>query len=478
MKKKDYENGVWRTIGGRRVFIKTGQSLSDAMKESGKFKKASDIKRGTYQRENAYNEHERTRVKFKKAVDERREIDSIIREKTYDENYADNSFFESSEYEKMKNRRGKLLDKEKKLTDEMNEYEKEYNTRLYGARYYDHPKRYKGDISKLDGKHISNRKLSEVDKEWTDLAKKMEKDYDEFGTTNWQDEKRLNELSLERDTLSIKDDKTSWDDEKYKEVYSKMSKENQNKINMLEEDMRKNPSSKNINEKQRQAQAIYDAEDKFYTRKDGTKEYDPYKGTRFEKKYDSVEDALNDPNHPTRKYIDEKLKVPRASGAKDFSEYGIRIEDNDTKARFSDYLRDKYGTDDFRIISYDDSKKAQNIYSKFNKQELNKEIDSLYNDVNDPITNYGSVGGEVKKEGIKRLAGKYFNGDVNKLNSYIDEKNYNEAFADDIDKIMSRYSAGTLRKKYSGTVDYLKQTTNMSGAEILELLKKIDEDKK
>ena len=32
--------GVWRTIGGRRVFIKDGQSLADAMKESGKFKSA------------------------------------------------------------------------------------------------------------------------------------------------------------------------------------------------------------------------------------------------------------------------------------------------------------------------------------------------------------------------------------------------------------------------------------------------------
>lgn len=29
--------GVWRTIGGRRVFIKNGQDLSTAMKESGKF---------------------------------------------------------------------------------------------------------------------------------------------------------------------------------------------------------------------------------------------------------------------------------------------------------------------------------------------------------------------------------------------------------------------------------------------------------
>lgn len=31
------EKGVWRTVAGRRVFIKDGQSLSDAMRNSGKF---------------------------------------------------------------------------------------------------------------------------------------------------------------------------------------------------------------------------------------------------------------------------------------------------------------------------------------------------------------------------------------------------------------------------------------------------------
>lgn len=36
-KKYDESEGVWRTIGGRRVFIRTGQSLGDAMRESGKF---------------------------------------------------------------------------------------------------------------------------------------------------------------------------------------------------------------------------------------------------------------------------------------------------------------------------------------------------------------------------------------------------------------------------------------------------------
>ena len=29
--------GVWRTVGGRRIFIKDGQDLASAMKESGKF---------------------------------------------------------------------------------------------------------------------------------------------------------------------------------------------------------------------------------------------------------------------------------------------------------------------------------------------------------------------------------------------------------------------------------------------------------
>lgn len=34
--------GVWRTVGGRRIFIANGQSLKDAMKASGKFKNLKD----------------------------------------------------------------------------------------------------------------------------------------------------------------------------------------------------------------------------------------------------------------------------------------------------------------------------------------------------------------------------------------------------------------------------------------------------
>lgn len=38
MAKDDFENGVWRTVGGRRIFIRDGEDLSNAMKRSGKFK--------------------------------------------------------------------------------------------------------------------------------------------------------------------------------------------------------------------------------------------------------------------------------------------------------------------------------------------------------------------------------------------------------------------------------------------------------
>lgn len=36
------EKGIWRTVSGRRIFIKEGQSISDAMRNSGKFEKVSE----------------------------------------------------------------------------------------------------------------------------------------------------------------------------------------------------------------------------------------------------------------------------------------------------------------------------------------------------------------------------------------------------------------------------------------------------
>ena len=38
------EDGVWRTVRGRKIFIKDGQSLTEAMKDSGKFESKKEEK--------------------------------------------------------------------------------------------------------------------------------------------------------------------------------------------------------------------------------------------------------------------------------------------------------------------------------------------------------------------------------------------------------------------------------------------------
>ena len=49
MAKQNYDDkdGVWRTVGGRRIFIKNGESLDEAMKNSKKFNTEKDKKDDT-----------------------------------------------------------------------------------------------------------------------------------------------------------------------------------------------------------------------------------------------------------------------------------------------------------------------------------------------------------------------------------------------------------------------------------------------
>lgn len=51
MAKDDFTNGVWRTVGGRRIFIKDGEDLETAMKKSGKFKKKKEEENKDKQKE-------------------------------------------------------------------------------------------------------------------------------------------------------------------------------------------------------------------------------------------------------------------------------------------------------------------------------------------------------------------------------------------------------------------------------------------
>lgn len=85
-KKYDDEDGVWRTIGGRRIFIKNGQDLASAMKESGKFKSAS---KGTAKKEMTEEEKEKAKGdKINETMDKRSEIiDKLDKETAELDNY-------------------------------------------------------------------------------------------------------------------------------------------------------------------------------------------------------------------------------------------------------------------------------------------------------------------------------------------------------------------------------------------------------
>ena len=202
------ENGVWRTIRGRRVFIKDGEDLSSAMKRSGKF---DNLKREDVVKAKQELEIQRTKEQTKHF----KRQENLSRTKRDKEDYHD---------------RWSVAKEEEREAE-------------FILKYYDNPEENHGIMSKQAGKHIASReaRAREIDK--------INSEEDYIKVKRYPDDKNNNEYTYVKRNLE---------------------------------------------------------EDKFYTRKDGTKEYDPYKGTRFEKKYDSAEEALNDSNHPTRRYIDEK----------------------------------------------------------------------------------------------------------------------------------------------------------------------------
>lgn len=60
------EDGVWRTVRGRRIFIKEGQSLTEAMRDSGKFEKPSETL-SKYKNKDEFIEYVESQTKVKLA---------------------------------------------------------------------------------------------------------------------------------------------------------------------------------------------------------------------------------------------------------------------------------------------------------------------------------------------------------------------------------------------------------------------------
>ena len=82
-KKKEELDGVWRTVGGRRIFIRNGQDLSSAMKESGKFN--NSIKKSMQKVAKQY-EQDKKEGKVAERLKENEENEKKIRNEAVDKN--------------------------------------------------------------------------------------------------------------------------------------------------------------------------------------------------------------------------------------------------------------------------------------------------------------------------------------------------------------------------------------------------------
>ena len=196
MKKYDEKDGVWRTIGGRRIFIKDGEDLETAMKNSGKFENIKKNDKDKMVEENLYKEiFEDETIKYEF---EMYSAEQIRKSSVFDRNINDaiNKIAFDNDYEI-------TSDKVKEIKENFyKEYDRKRNQYLNKSNYNE-IETLKNDISTLD-KEIQETKvkLAEKAKYAMPSDKEYPKEKEEYYNykkqyTNLQNEynKKLDELS-------------------------------------------------------------------------------------------------------------------------------------------------------------------------------------------------------------------------------------------------------------------------------------------
>lgn len=168
----DDADGVWRTVGGRRIFIRTGQSLSDAMKSSGKFKSQKKIKM-------SYEDKEKEMEKLAKKMDELSEQDKD----------------DTEEFKKLEKQYDNLMeqnkDEDRKILNKDNSNESTYEDRE----------------AKMEKLAERMDKLSDEGKDDTPEFRKLEKQYDDLMENNKNEDRNfLNNVTLSEEEKQFQDE--------------------------------------------------------------------------------------------------------------------------------------------------------------------------------------------------------------------------------------------------------------------------------
>ncbi len=244
--KYDDEDGVWRTVGGRRIFIRNGQALSDAMKESGKFKNkktGADIpSREEYKKAKIElkKQEDDEYALYKKARENEDSIDAMTENSTdweaLEERYKDRYETEQwdKESKKIKKEREKKELIEKGLSeDEIKKGYKDLDSALKDKKektnYQKAEERYNKALQDFEDGKISASKL-----------------YDEAGDLREEVAKK----SSQKAATKIVNGKAVRDENAQVERYNKFDKnEEQKRIEISKEIAKElNPSLKNASE--------------------------------------------------------------------------------------------------------------------------------------------------------------------------------------------------------------------------------------
>ena len=467
------KDGVWRTIGGRRVFIRTGASLSQAMKESGKFKTG-----------------DRREVQEAKAEER---IDKLGKKNT--ELYRKHGGFadtgDKAENKKVDRAHKQWLDNAREANDKK---------AIYQWGEYDNPKEADKTYD-LIGQHINkDQQLGSI----SNKAKNM-----------LMNDYNMSEAEADRQINIMKDTKARWEEDSL----NRMRHDVRNNVYVHDdgyaEDVPK--GLKQLQHERRKEQSKIDRNE-FANNMERTEiqkrivEYD--KAILEEKNRNSNDYEYN---LYKRARQDENSIDPMTENSTDWEaldkKYRARYEDEEDK-RNGKTLSDVYSYTDKQIDegknplfnkknSYWDNIKAGKVDTagKSNRKEVSNNIQAHIKDYYDSAEDFVSQmeamkdpshptawswGQELAKGGSYLI----YNGDMedflNNLNINPKGKKFNdEQVFNNYTALIGRESAkmydnirkdavNTLAERYSGTIDYLKETENMSTSEILELLKKMD----
>ena len=187
----------------------------------------------------------------------------------------------------------------------------------------------------------------------------------------------------------------------------------------------------------------------------------------------------------------EEYKEGKYSFEKEISSGEIRKEFNESNLKISSpYAKPELKTKDDYIERHKQlelaRKRVEEQYileestgTTFAKEMRDKHIAEIERLQQENIEKYKSKF-YTRKDGSKKefhYAGEeLYSDDPNRFGDAV--KKHNEKMFKEQQESAKRVEEIYLKDRYKGTYEYLQNTTNMSGTEILELLKKIDEDKK